>query len=115
MAWEEIQTGQHLPALVVGSFGIKSLGSHFKIPDLRGRKYKWFLDSRNKIVKVEFNPKYVKVAHEMLGIPSFVKKYFNEDQAIVFRDENAIYLSSYKLGQEHLERFLKSEGVIKKF
>lgn len=114
MAWEEIQTGQHLPALTVGSFGIKSLGSHFKIPELQGRKYKWFLDSKNKIVKVEFNPRYLKVCKGMLGIPSFVQKYFNEDQCIVFRDEDAIYLSPYKLGQEHLERFLRSEKIITK-
>jgi len=110
--WEEIQVGRHIERIGVESFGVKSLGSHFKFPENRGRKYKWFLDSKNKVVKVEFNNKYTKVCKEMLGIPSFVKKYFKEKDAIVFRDENAIYLCPYALGQEHLERFLRSEKVV---
>ena len=38
--WEEIQVGRHIERIGVESFGVKSLGSHFKFPENRGRKYK---------------------------------------------------------------------------
>lgn len=113
MPWEEIITGQHLPKLTVGSFGVKSLSSSFKIPELQGRKCKWFVDSRNTIVKIEFNRNYNKTARALISIPNFVEKFFKEKQAIVYRDEDAIYFCPYALGQEHLEKFLREEKILK--
>jgi hypothetical protein len=110
--WKEINVGAHKMPLQIGEFGVKGLRSNFKIFELQGRKCMWFVDSRNKVCKLEFNKNYKLVAKATIGIPLFVKKYFKENEAIIYRDENAIYLSPYALGQEHLEKFLASEKVL---
>lgn len=112
--WSEIPIGSHAMPIQVGEFGVKSLFSYFKLSELTGRHFKWFVDSKSKVVKIEFNSRYAKVAKELIGIPSFVRKFFAERDAIAFRDENAIYLSPYELGEEHLKKFLENEGIIKR-
>lgn len=111
MSWELVVCGIH-GGLEIGSFGVKTINFNIKSPkNIRGKNANWYFDSDAKVAKIQVEKDGLKLIKMSVGIPKAIHDKLNEEMAVVYLAEDALYISSYKKGQEYLKAFLKANEV----
>lgn len=98
--------------LRVGSFAVRSILHFIALPDAhKGKPYNWYFDDKEKVAKMSFEKGGRYASKTGASVNTAKREFLGDDQVCLFVDEDAIYLSPYKDGQEYLEKFLKKIGV----
>jgi len=107
MTWEILKISG-TKGLHIGKYGARVINNAVQLPEtFTGKTFNWYLDRKNLIAKVVFEKAGMRTAGKYLSIPIAVKELFKEEMAVVFPEENVIYLGKYSKGQEYLEKFIE--------
>ena len=108
MNWELVKQANKR-SMRVGAFCVK--GTTFNPKMFEGLTYSWYLDRKTLVGKLQVEKNGLKSVGTTVTVPQDIVQTLKDEQFVLFIDENAIYVSSYKRGQDALEKALKLEGV----
>jgi uncharacterized protein YjcR len=112
MVWQLVVSGRRTNALQVGKFGTRSLKFGGKTPNvLVDKNANWYFDRETKIAKLQVEKNGMKNIKASLSIPKPILEGIKEEQAVVYLDENALFLAPYSKGEEYLKKILKKDGI----
>ena len=99
---------------IPGQFSARRIKNFLSLPiGLKGRGYNWYVDSKERIAKLQFEPKSAYKLGEHVSLPKTVKEGIRESESVIaYMDKDAIYLASKDGGQERLTEFLAKEKVL---
>jgi hypothetical protein len=112
MVWETL-TRSRGTAIRAGEYTTSNMSVIHMPIGLRKTPVTWQIDRKNIIAKVFADSKGMYKSTEIVSVPSAVKKLINENKCVIYctRDEDALYLGSYKEGSEKLALLIKKEGA----
>jgi hypothetical protein len=108
MVWEKL-TGTRGLKIQPGKFAAVSMGSALHVPaGMRNKQATWYIDSAKKVARLTIEDEGFFSIKETASMPKKVKELINEDQAVVYCDEEEenLFIGSYKAGQESLKKFI---------
>ena len=106
--WEHLKTDK--TKFIIGVFVVKKINHTLTMPNsFKGKLYDKYANRKNRCVKFVFGKNGLYVSKTAISINSMVKDVIGEDQVIAYATENVIYITPYKLGQEHLEKLIKMD------